>query len=45
MTPGQVAEFEKAYGKEGAAALRRIDPAAERKEAEELLERLSRDEG
>jgi hypothetical protein len=43
MTPEQAARFEKAYGKEAVAALRRIDAGAERKEAEEVLERLTQD--
>jgi hypothetical protein len=43
LTPEQVASFEKAYGTEAVAALRRIDADAERKEAEEVLERLTRD--
>jgi hypothetical protein len=43
MTPEQVANFEKAYGKEGVAALRRIDAAGERKEAEKVLEGLTQD--
>jgi hypothetical protein len=43
LTPEQLANWEKAYGKETVAALRRIDAAAERKEAEEILERLTQD--
>jgi hypothetical protein len=42
-TPEQVASFEKAYGKEVVADLKRGDAAALRKEREELLERLTAD--
>jgi hypothetical protein len=43
LTPKQVESWEKAYGKEVVAALRRIDADAERKEAEQVLEKLTRD--
>jgi hypothetical protein len=42
-TPEQVASWEKAYGKEAVADLKRSDPAALRKEHEELLERILAD--
>jgi hypothetical protein len=44
MTAEQVASFEKAYGKEAVAALRRVDADAETKEAEAVLERLTQDQ-
>jgi hypothetical protein len=43
MTPQQVANFEKLYGKATVATLRQVDAAAERKEAEEVLARLTQD--
>ncbi len=43
MTPEQVARFEKAYGQEKVAALRRLDADAEEKEAEAVLEQLTQD--
>jgi hypothetical protein len=43
LTPEQLANWEKAYGKEAIAALRQVDADAERKEAEAVLERLTQD--
>jgi hypothetical protein len=43
MTPEQVERFGKVSSKETIAALRRIDAAAEKKEAEEMLDHLTQD--
>jgi len=43
FNPEQVTSFEKAYGKDAIANLRRGDPAALRKEYEQLLDRILAD--
>jgi len=43
ITPKQLASLEKAYGKDAIAALRRIDSAAAKKEAEAILVQLAAD--
>jgi hypothetical protein len=43
LTPQQLTAWEKSLGKDTFAALQRIDAAAERREAEEILDKLTQD--